>query len=164
MRTIFTVGHSNRTIEEFIHILEAHGIKQIADVRTVPRSRANPQFNKDDLSNSLQLRRIGYTYFQGLGGFRKATGEFTNAAWRNASFRGYADYMQTTEFAESIDELIEYSERGPTAVMCAEAVPWRCHRSLIGDALLVRGKSVEDIMSVTTSKPHKPTPFAKIDG
>ena len=164
METIFTIGHSTRSIDEFIRILEAHEITMIGDVRTIPRSRTNPQFNRDSLRGSLQPAEIGYTYFGGLGGLRRVTGEATNLAWRNASFRGYADYMQTPEFEENLNELIEHSRNERIAIMCAEAVPWRCHRSLIGDALLVRGIPVEDIMSEKVRKPHTLTRFAKVSG
>lgn len=134
------------------------------DVRTVPKSRHNPQYNKDTLPASLEAFGLGYLHMPGLGGLRRVTAASINSGWRNASFQGYADYMQTPEFAENIDHLIEYARQERIALMCAEAVPWRCHRSLIGDALLVRGIAVEDIMSLTQRKAHGLTAFAKAHG
>lgn len=163
---VFTIGHSTRPIEEFIALLQAHGVSCIVDdVRTVPRSRHNPQFNQESLADSLKKAGLGYTHMAGLGGLRHAkAGSTTNIGWRNASFRGYADYMQTPEFEHNIEELVRLAETGQVAIMCAEAVPWRCHRSLIGDALLVRGVGVEDIMNLTRRTPHTLTPFAKVRG
>lgn len=162
---IVTVGHSTRSAEEFVDLLKAHGVTCVGDVRTVPRSRRNPQFNKETLSGTLKAAGIGYRHFPGLGGLRHAKAEAQeNRGWRNASFRGYADYMQSAEFAESLDELIELARHERVAIMCAEAVPWRCHRSLIGDALLVRGIAVEDLMTPTRSQPHTLTSFAKVEG
>ncbi|WP_432398484.1 DUF488 family protein [Pseudarthrobacter sp. L19] len=162
--TIFTVGHSTHPIDDFIDILKAHGIKKLIDVRTVPKSRHNPQFNADDLAASVRARGITYRRMSSLGGLRHTTKDSPNGAWRNASFRGYADYMQTPEFAAAIDELLERGRHSDAAIMCAEAVPWRCHRSLIGDALLVRGASVQDIMSATSAKAHSLTSFARVEG
>jgi uncharacterized protein (DUF488 family) len=159
-----TIGHSTHPIEEFIGILAAHGVKRLVDVRTVPRSRHNPQFNRDELPVSLAAAGVEYTYMQGLGGLRHSKKDSVNMAWRNKSFRGYADYMQSAEFAENVERLIEIGRDGQVAIMCAEAVPWRCHRSLIGDALLVRGVAVEDIMNAKTRNPHKLTKFAAVDG
>ncbi|HEV2805729.1 MAG TPA: DUF488 domain-containing protein [Chthoniobacterales bacterium] len=160
---VFTIGHSTRPIEEFIALLQAHGVSCIVDVRTVPRSRHNPQFNQDSLRDSLKKAALGYTHMSGLGGLRHAkAGSTTNRGWRNASFRGYADYMQTPEFEQNIDELLGLAKTEQVVIMCAEAVPWRCHRSLIGDALLVRGVRVEDIMNLTRRTPHTLTPFAKV--
>ena len=130
--TIYTVGHSTRTAEEFIALLEAHGVQQVADVRTVPKSRRNPQFWSDALEASLAEAGKGYRWFPQLGGLRKTSADSPNGAWRNASFRGYADHMLTAEFAEGLAALLEFAAEAPTAIMCAEAVPWRCHRSLIG--------------------------------
>ncbi len=161
---ILTVGHSTRPIEDFIRLLQAHGVTLIADVRTIPRSRHNPQFNAEALPASLEKAGIGYTHLTGLGGLRHATRLSPNAGWRNASFRGFADYMQTPEFENALNELLPLAERCQLALMCAEAVPWRCHRSLIADALLVRGIRVEHIMSRTTRQPHTLTPFARVDG
>lgn len=162
--TIFTVGHSTRSIEDFIKLLRVYGIQQVIDIRTIPKSRHNPQFNKAVLRRSLKNRRIAYRHMKGLGGLRHAHKDSINTAWENASFRGFADYMQTDEFAKNIDKLIEYARKKRVVIMCAEAVPWRCHRSLIGDALLVRNINVENIMSPTSVKPHELTPWAKVKG
>ena len=145
-------------------MLEAHGIQQLADVRTIPKSRRNPQFAQDQLAASLEQNGIRYVHLPGLGGLRHARKDSINTGWRNASFRGYADYMQTPAFSENLVKLIEFAGAGSTVIMCAEAVPWRCHRSLIGDAPLARGIQVEDIMSATSRKPHAYTPFARIEG
>ncbi|HEV2690590.1 MAG TPA: DUF488 domain-containing protein [Bryobacteraceae bacterium] len=162
--SIWTIGHSTRPIEEFIGLLQAHGIRQLADVRTVPRSRHNPQFNKENLPASLQAAGISYQHFHALGGLRRTRPDSINTGWRNASFRGYADYMQTPQFEQALEELIEVAKRAPTAIMCAEAVPWRCHRSLIGDALLVRSIAVLDVLNAKEAKPHSLTPFANVNG
>lgn len=159
---VLTIGHSNRSIEEFLTLLQAHGVQRLIDVRTVPRSRHNPQFNKDALPASLAAVGIAYEHWPQLGGLRHTTRASVNGGWRNASFRGYADYMQTPEFWEAIDALIVAAERDRVAVMCAEAVPWRCHRSLIADALLVRGISCADIMNASGLHPHTLTSFAKV--
>ena len=136
---VMTIGHSTHTLEEFIRLLQAHGATCVVDVRTVPRSRHNPQFNKASLHGSLKKAGVGYVHTPGLGGLRHAKRDSPNVGWLNASFRGYADYMQTPEFAESLEELIRMAIQDRIVLMCAEAVPWRCHRSLIADALLVRG-------------------------
>jgi uncharacterized protein (DUF488 family) len=162
--TVSTIGHSTHPIEEFIHMLQAHGIRQLVDVRTIPRSRRNPQFNRETLPGSLAAAGIQYRHMPGLGGLRHARKDSSNSGWRNASFRGYADYMQTPEFRENLDELIQYAAGAPTAIMCAEAVPWRCHRSLIADALLARGVTVLEIVSANKIQPHTLTTFAKVDG
>ena len=162
--TIHTVGHSTRTLEELIAILRAHGIERLVDVRTIPRSRQNPQFNQETLSKSLRNRHLSYRHMKALGGLRHARRDSINMGWRNASFRGFADYMQTPAFAEAVEKLLLLSAEKSTAIMCAEAVPWRCHRSLIADALTARGYQVEDILSVTSAKPHGLTPMAKIRG
>ena len=159
---VLTVGHSTRTLKEFVALLLAHGVKQLVDVRTIPRSRHNPQFNRDRLPQSLQNAGIRYRHMAGLGGLRHARRDSINTAWRNASFRGFADYMQTLEFQEALDQLVELAKKRRTAIMCAEAVPWRCHRSLIGDALLVRGVRVEEIASPTRTRPHALTPWARV--
>jgi uncharacterized protein (DUF488 family) len=161
---VLTIGHSTRAIEEFIGLLQAHAVSRVVDVRTVPRSRHNPQFNKDSLPEPLKKAGLGYVHMPGLGGLRHAKRDSPNLGWRNASFRGYADYMQTPEFAESLEELIQLASQGRIALMCAEAVPWRCHRSLIADALTVRGIRTEDIMSPTRRQIHTLTPFAKVRG
>jgi uncharacterized protein (DUF488 family) len=161
---VMTIGHSTHTLDEFIGLLQAHGATCVADVRTVPRSRHNPQFNKTSLPRSLKKAGLGYVHLPGLGGLRHAKSDSPNAGWRNASFRGYADYMQTPEFERSLDELVQLANREQIALMCAEAVPWRCHRSLIADALLIRGIRTEDIMSPTRRQVHTLTPFAKVRG
>ncbi len=162
--TIYTVGHSTRSIEEFISLLTAFGIELLVDVRRFPGSRKYPQFNQAELEGELQRQGLGYVHLPELGGRRHATNSPLNAGWRNASFRGYADYMQTDEFRAGIERLIQLAQDRQTVIMCAEAVPWRCHRSLIADALLVRGIDVEDIMSEKSAKPHKLTPWAKLEG
>ena len=162
--TVFTVGHSTRTIGELIHLLHAHGVTRVIDVRTVPRSRHNPQFNRDSLNESLQASGIGYTHLAELGGLRHPRRDSINIGWRNDSFRGYADYMQTPEFHAALDHLIRLARHDQIALMCAEAVPWRCHRSLIADALLVRGIRTEDIMGSGPRKLHTLTGFAKVHG
>ena len=161
---IMTIGHSTRTIDEFIGLLQAHAVSRVVDVRTIPRSRHNPQFNMDSLSDSLKKAGLGYIPMPGLGGLRHAKLDSINMGWRNASFRGYADYMQTAEFAQSLDELVQLAKQKRIVLMCAEAVPWRCHRSLIADALLVRGIRTEDITGATRRHIHTLTPFAKLNG
>ena len=161
---VLTIGHSTRTLEEFIGLLQAHGVTRVVDVRTVPRSRHNPQFNKSSLPRELKKAGLGYVHLPGLGGLCHAKRDSINMGWRNASFRGYADYMQTPEFAQSLEELIRLAKQERIAIMCAEAVPWRCHRSLIADALLVRGIRAEDIMSPTRRQVHVLTAFAKVQG
>ena len=161
---VLTVGHSTRSIEEFIELLQGHSVQRVVDVRTVPRSRRNPQFGQDVLPRSLANAGIGYTHLKALGGLRRARPDSPNAGWRNASFRGYADHMQTPEFASALEELLALARKELVAVMCAEAVPWRCHRSLIADALLVRGVAAEDIATPTRRTPHKLTPFARVRG
>jgi len=162
--SVMTVGHSTRSLEEFIGLLQAHAVSCVVDVRTVPRSRHNPQFNKSELPSALKKAGLEYVHLPGLGGLRHVQRDSLNAGWENASFRGYADYMQTTEFAQNIDALIQLAKQGRVALMCAEAVPWRCHRSLIADALLVRGIRAGHIMSATRSQLHALTPFAKVLG
>ncbi len=161
---VLTIGHSTRTIEEFIRLLQINLVARVVDVRTVPRSRHNPQFNRDTLPASLKAADIGYTHMAELGGLRHTTKDSINMGWRNVSFRGYADYMQTPEFQEALDELILLAHQDRIALMCAEAVPWRCHRSLIADALLVRGIRSEDIQSETRCLVHTLTPFAEVHG
>jgi len=161
---VFTIGHSTRGLAEFIRLLQAHGVTQVVDVRTVPRSRHNPQFNRETLSDSLKAAGIGYMHQPGLGGLRHPRADSHNAGWRNASFRGFADYMQTPEFAAGLQTVIERARQGQIALMCAEAVPWRCHRSLIADALLVRGIPVEHILSASRRQVHELTPWARVEG
>jgi uncharacterized protein (DUF488 family) len=161
---VLTIGHSTRPLEEFIPLLDAHGVKRLVDVRTMPRSRYNPQFNKDSLPRALKRAGIAYTHMPSLGGLRRPRKDSINLGWRNAGFRGFADHMQTPEFEEALNKLIAMAENERLAIMCAEAVPWRCHRSLIADALLVRGLRVEEISSLTRTQPHKLTPFAHVFG
>jgi uncharacterized protein (DUF488 family) len=161
---VMTIGHSTRTIDKFIGLLQAHGAMRVVDVRTVPRSRHNPQFNKASLPKALRKAGVGYVHMPGLGGLRHAKPNSLNIGWRNASFRGYADYMQTPEFSQSLDELVQLANQEQIVLMCAEAVPWRCHRSLIADALLIHGIRAEDIMSATRRQVHTLTPFAKVRG
>ena len=161
---VLTIGHSTRTLEEFIGLLQVHGATRVVDVRTVPRSRHNPQFNKTSLPRALKKAGLSYVHLPGLGGLRHAKRDSINMGWRNASFRGYADYMQTPEFEPGLEELIRLAKQERITIMCAEAVPWRCHRSLIADALLVRGIRAEDIMSPTRRQIHVLTPFAKVRG
>src|SRR5262249_3911076 len=134
--TIFTVGHSTLPLDAFIALLDVYTIKQLVDIRTVPRSRHNPQFNSDALDGALRQHAIRYVSLRALGGLRHARRDSPNTSWHNASFRGYADFMQTDEFARGLEELVGLSRNLRTAIMCAEAVPWRCHRSLVADALI----------------------------
>lgn len=160
--SIFTVGHSTRSIDEFLELLRAHGVKAIVDIRSIPRSRHNPQFNADVLEHFLRQNRISYRHIKELGGLRHARKDSLNLGWRNASFRGFADYMATPEFTKGLELLIEVAIANKTAIMCAEAVPWRCHRSLVGDALTKKGWLVRDIMSRTVAARHLLTPFLKM--
>jgi len=167
MPPVRTVGHSTRTLEELVGLLREHGVTRLVDVRTVPRSRHNPQFNSDTLPDALQVAGIAYLHLPGLGGLRHPRADSQNTAWRNDSFRGFADYMQTPQFSTSLEELIALARREPTVLMCAEAVPWRCHRSLIADALLARGIPVDHIMGPGgpgSARSHTLTAWARIDG
>lgn len=161
---VLTVGHSTRPIDQFLELLKAHGVQHVLDVRTVPKSRRNPQFGQEALRRSLAGAGIGYTHVPALGGLRKPRPDSPNAGWRNASFRGYADHMQTPQFAQALETVIHRGQTQCIALMCAEAVPWRCHRSLIADALIARGIVAEDIASPTRRTPHRLTPFARVDG
>ena len=161
---MLTVGHSTQPLDEFVALLKAHSVTHLTDVRTVPRSRHNPQFNRETLRDALASHGIDYTHRAGLGGFRRSHPGSLNTGWRNLSFRGFADYMQTPEFATELAELIERATRERIALMCAEAVPWRCHRSLLADALLVHGVAADEIVSLTRTEAHKLTPFAKVHG
>ncbi|RJG14993.1 DUF488 domain-containing protein [Massilia cavernae] len=161
---ICTIGHSNRPIETFLDLLKRNEITRLLDVRTVPGSRHNPQFGKEQLAASLGAAGISYTHVPGLGGLRRARPESPNAGWRNASFRAYADYMQTDAFRAELEQLASAAGREHCVLMCAEAVPWRCHRSLIADALLIRGVRVEHIIGPHARKQHALTPFARVTG
>lgn len=162
--TIWTVGHSTRAGEEFVALLSSHGIEHLIDIRTVPRSRRNPQFNRESLPALLDAGGIAYTHMQGLGGLRHPRPNSTNTAWRNDSFRGYADYMESGEFDRNLQGLMQLAAERRLSIMCAEAVPWRCHRSLVSDALMVRGVDVRHILSPSSVKPHSLTPFAHVEG
>jgi uncharacterized protein (DUF488 family) len=160
---IWTVGHSNRTLDDLINILSEHGIDLLVDIRTVPRSRHNPQFNREALPDPLARAGIGYVHMPGLGGLRHPRRDSINTAWRNLSFRGYADYMQTPEFDSHLENLIAQAALRRVAVMCAESVPWRCHRSLLADALTARHIPVDHLMSTGKADAHRLTSFAVVD-
>ena len=164
MTEIFAIGHSTRTLEQFVEILKAHGITLLADIRTVPKSRHNPQFNEESLSRELPKVGIAYRHLKELGGLRRAARDSINTGWENASFRGYADYMQTSEFVHAVRDLMELAKEQRVAIMCAEGNPFRCHRSLVADALTVRGVRVLHISSRKSAKEHTLTPFAQTDG
>ena len=164
MSTVHTIGHSTRPIDEFIARLRGLGITRVVDIRTVPKSRHNPQYWHDALEASLAQAGLGYTYVKELGGLRKRRADSVNTQWRNASFQGYADHMGTEEFERGLTRLLEIAEEESPVIMCAEAVPWRCHRSLVGDALLVRGVTVLDIIGDGAPKEHTLTSFAVVDG
>lgn len=162
--TVYTVGHSTRSFEELVGLLRAHGVRRLVDVRTVPRSRRHPHFSREALVESLPAAGIEYRWLRELGGLRRPRPDSPNTGWRNESFRGFADHMQTAEFAAAVEELLALAQGDDLAIMCSEAVPWRCHRSLVGDALLVRGAKVLDIMSAGKATPHRLTPFARVAG
>lgn len=165
MKTIFTIGHSTHTTREFMSILKSFEIEILVDIRHYPGSRHCPQFGKTRLKNNLERNHIQYLHFVDLGGRRRPNKESKlNTAWRSPQFRGYADWMQTKEFKNALRELIKIARTHRVVIMCTEAVPWRCHRSLVGDALLARGFEVQDIFAEEKSKPHKPIPFAKFEG
>lgn len=161
-KTVYTIGHSTRTTRELVDLLQAHGVQQVVDVRTIPRSHHNPQFNRPALSRSLHAVKIRYRHMKALGGLRHARLDSVNLGWRNASFRGYADYMQSEEFAAGLARLEQLAAQRPTAIMCAEAVPWRCHRSLIADALTLARWRVHHIQSRHAARPHKRTAFLRV--
>lgn len=160
--TLYTIGHSTRPMRELIELLRAHGVEQVVDVRTIPKSRHNPQFNRPALARSFHAVKIVYRHVKALGGLRHPRPDSINLGWRNASFRGFADYMQTQDFAAGLVRLEQLATRRPTAIMCAEAVPWRCHRSLIADALTVARWRVLHIQSRRTARPHRRTPFLRV--
>lgn len=161
---VYTIGHGTRTLEAFEELLRGYGVGCVADVRSVPRSRHNPQFNQDALPIALRAVGIEYAHLARLGGLRHARADSPNTAWRNLSFRGYADYMSMPEFDQGLEELLNLARQRRIAVMCAESVPWRCHRSLIADALLIRGVRVEHILSVGCHATHQLTPWARVEG
>jgi uncharacterized protein (DUF488 family) len=154
-QVLWTIGHSTRPIEEFLKLLTRHGVRHLVDVRAIPFSRRNPQFNQDALSQSLEKAEFAYTHIGALGGRRKSRSDSKNTGWLNASFRGYADYMQTPDFQAAMQELAGLAARAPTVIMCAEAVPWRCHRSLIADALAAQGWTVLEIVGEAEPKLHR---------
>ncbi len=161
---IFTIGHSTRSLDAFIALLDEYGVVQLGDIRSVPRSRRHPHFAMDALSVSLPQAGVAYRHFPGLGGHRKARPDSPNTAWRHEAFRGYADYMQTPEFEHALDDLAAFAADATTAIMCAEAVWWRCHRRLTADALVARGVEVRHIMSDRASPPHALSEFARVAG
>ena len=162
--TVLTIGHSTRTWKVFLDLLRAYRVERVIDVRSIPRSRHNPQFDQETLRTKLRAARIGYVHLRKLGGLRHARRDSSNMGWRNSSFRGFADYMQTSEFDAGLQRLIKLAGQKRSALMCAEAVPWRCHRSLVGDALTVRGIRVEDIMGKTRCRLHSVTSFGRVLG
>jgi uncharacterized protein (DUF488 family) len=163
-RRIYTIGHSTRAIAELVAMLRTHGVATLVDVRTLPRSRWNPQFTREALAESMDQASIRYLHMPGLGGLRHPRPDSANTGWRNAGFRGYADYMATAEFERNLEALIGEAARARVAFMCAEALPWRCHRSLIADALTVRGIAVEHILGAAGTEPHTLTPLARVEG
>jgi uncharacterized protein (DUF488 family) len=160
---VYTIGHSTRSLAEFIEILKGFAVALVADVRTVPRSRHNPQFNRETLPRDLAAAGIGYVHLPRLGGLRHPQKDSPNQGWRSPAFRGFADYLGTPEFEAGLAELLELARERLTALMCAEAVPWRCHRSLIADALAVKGVRVEHILGPDKAQPHRLTPFARVE-
>jgi uncharacterized protein (DUF488 family) len=162
--TIFTIGHSTHPIDRFLELLQSNGVAQLIDIRTIPKSRRNPQFNSETLAASLHAGNMNYVHMKDLGGLRHPRKDSINTGWRNESFRGYADYMQTAEFAAALARAIDLAKERPTALMCAEAVPWRCHRSLVADALSIRAIQVLEIASSAKPKEHTRTPFAHVRG
>jgi uncharacterized protein (DUF488 family) len=161
---VFTVGHSTLPIERFVALLQTYGIERLVDIRSIPASRHNPQFNETALAESLKAEHLEYLHMRALGGLRRARKDSPNTGWRNESFRGYADYMQTEAFRNALESLIEMSRHKRVAIMCAEAVPWRCHRSLVADALGVRGVPSIEILSESSYRTHTLTPFAEVHG
>ena len=161
---LFTIGHSTRPIEAFIELLKSNGVRRLIDIRAIPRSRRNPQFSTEALAASLRVAGIDYVHLRALGGLRRPRKDSVNLGWNNVSFRGYADYMQTPEFEAAIGRAMELGFEEPTALMCAEALPWRCHRSLVADALLARGVEVQEIISSAAPKAHQLTPWARVAG
>lgn len=164
MLTILTIGHSTRSWDVFLDLLRAYGVERVIDVRSIPRSRHNPQFDQGILRKKLRGARIGYVHLRKLGGLRHARRDSLNMGWRNTSFRGFADYMWTSEFHRGLERLIQLAHQKRSALMCSEAVPWRCHRSLIADALTLQGIRVEDILSRTRTQTHTRIPFGRVRG
>src|SRR5262245_53469823 len=162
--TVCTVGHSTRSLHELAVLVLAHGVAAIADVRSLPRSRRHPQFNRESMPEALSAYPLAYTHLPGLGGLRRPRPDSPNTAWDHAGFRGYADHMQTPVFERSLEALIDLTRQSRVAVMCAEKVPWRCHRALLADALTVRGIRVEHILTETRRDLHALHPAARADG
>jgi uncharacterized protein (DUF488 family) len=163
-QAVLTIGHSNRPLDEFVRLLNLHSVTVVVEVRKMPGSRRNPQFGRENLSQALHQAGIGYVHMPGLGGLRRRRADSPNTGWKNASFQGYADYMLTPEFERSLEELLRIGREERVALMCAEAVPWRCHRSLIADALVSRGVAVEHILSASRTAIHKLRPWARVHG
>lgn len=161
---VWTIGHSVRSADDFVSLLRSQEIDRLADIRTIPQSRRHPHFGRDALGARLQSEGIQYRHFKDLGGLRKPRADSPNSAWKNAAFRGYADHMQTKEFASAVDELLSFGETGRVVVMCAEAVWWQCHRMLLSDALTAKNVDVRHILSATSVQPHRLTPFARVGG
>jgi uncharacterized protein (DUF488 family) len=161
-RPVLTIGHSTRSLDELLELLRAHAVQRLVDVRAFPRSRRHPQFNIDTLPGALEAAGIAYAHLPALGGRRTARPDSANTAWRDPGFRGYADYMETAAFEDGLARLLEAASGQRVAIMCAEAQPWRCHRSLIADALVARSVPVEHIMDAGSRRPHAPPPFARI--
>ena len=161
---VLTVGHSNRRLEDFLRLLQEHEVTLLADIRRFACSRSNPQFNADTLQKALGAIDVSYIHLPALGGRRRPQPDSPNAAWKNASFRGYADYMLTPEFEVALQDLIERFEGQRAALMCAEALPWRCHRSLVAEALVARGMTVQHILSPSRVQTHVPRPWAHVEG
>jgi len=161
---IFTIGHSTRSLETFLQILKAYRVKVLVDVRKIPHSKHNPQFNQETFSEKLNEAGYKYLHIPELGGFRRPKPDSRNLGWRSAGFRGFADYMESREFEESLEKLVKIATQGGVSIMCAEAFPWRCHRRLLSDALMIRGFQVEHILSLTKSHPHRLHPSAKVEG
>lgn len=164
MTTVFTIGHSTRPVEQLVALLAAQQVTQLVDIRRIPRSRHNPQYEEHALAALLEQSGIAYAYSAALGGLRSSSKSSPNTGWRNQSFRNYADHMQSEEFRAGVEDLVELARTRTTAIMCAEAVPWRCHRSLVADALLVRGLEVRDIITAAAPAQHRLTSFAVVDG
>lgn len=161
---VWTIGHSTRPLSDLVERLRREGVTRLVDIRTIPRSRHNPQYDRSTLPTALAALGIVYEHAPGLGGLRKPDPASRNLGWRNASFRGFADYMQTPPFARALDALVARARASPTAVLCAEAVPWRCHRSLVADALTARGGRVRHLIGDGPAEEHRLTPFARVDG
>jgi len=161
---IWTIGHSTRSADTFVDLLRTHQIDRLADIRSIPQSRRHPHFGRDALERLLREQSVQYRHFRDLGGLRKPKADSPNAGWKNQAFRGYADHMTTPEFSAAVDALLNFADDGRAAVMCAEAVWWRCHRMLLSDALAARGIDVRHILNQAAAQPHRLTPFAKVDG